>query len=195
MLLKIEKIAHRDVFLDMIDNLKVYLCALVSLLTLVSCQKKSDQDNPAYTLPYKEYLKVGNFVYIHGETANPDSLGEDKYLEDNLNYVLQNNEWVTVNFSAYWCKDCRKIDPDYRSIAQMPKYKNIVFASAEIDGTKGNENFRQRFQLPGIPATILFHKGHIVEENGEKGILFGQRGDKTKKDLLFLLDKFYHPAS
>lgn len=151
-------------------------------------------DNPAYSAPYKEYLKLDNFVDIHGETADSSSLGEDKYLEDNLDYVLQNNEWVMVNFSAYWCKDCRKFDPDYRAIAQMPEYKNIIFAYAEMDGTKGNENFRKRFKLPGTPVTILFHKGEIVEINGEKGILFGQRGDKTKADLTALLERFYRPA-
>lgn len=168
-----------------------YLCGLVILLFWFSCQKKSEPENPEFTVPYKEYLKLDNFVDIHGETADSNRLGEDKYLEDNLDYVLQNKEWVLVNFSAYWCKDCRKFDPDYREIAQMPKYKNIIFAYAEVDGTKGNENFRQRFQLPGVPVTILFHRGHVVEENGEKAILFGQRGDKTKTDLTRLLERFY----
>lgn len=172
-----------------------YLFGFAILILLTSCQKKSEQENPAYSTPYKEYLKLDNFVDIHGETADSSSLGEDKYLEDNLDYVLKNNEWVMINFSAYWCKDCRKFDPDYRAIAQMPEYKNIIFAYAEVDGTKGNENFRQRFQLPGVPVTILFHKGQMVEINGEKGILFGQRGDKAKKDLLVLLEKFYSPPT
>jgi len=168
-----------------------FVCGLAIILVWFSCQKKSEQENPAYSVPYKDYLKLDNFVDIHGETADSSSLGEDKYLEDNLDYVLKNNEWVLVNFSAYWCKDCRKFDPDYRAIAQMPEYKNIIFAYAEVDGTKGNENFRQRFQLPGVPVTILFHKGEPVEIDGEKGILFGQRGDKTKQDLITLLGKFY----
>ncbi len=172
-----------------------FLGALLILFLFISCQKKSETDNPAYNLPYKEYLKLDNFVDIHGETADSSSLGEDKYLEDNLDYVLQNNEWVLVNFSAYWCKDCRKFDPDYRAIAQLPEYKTIIFAYAEVDGSKGNENFRQRFQLPGVPVTILFHRGHVVEENGEKAILFGQRGDKTKADLMRLLERFYEPAA
>ncbi len=176
-------------------KLKLFSGSFLILLLFISCQKKSGQDNPAYNVPYKEYLKLDNFVDIHGETADSNSLGEDKYLEDNLDYVLRNNEWVLVNFSAYWCKDCRKFDPDYREIAQMPKYKNVIFAYAEVDGTKGNENFRQKFQLPGVPVTILFHKNAVVEQNGEKGILFGQRGDKTKADLIALLEKFYTPAT
>lgn len=175
------------------NKLQLPVGVLLILLVFIYCQKKSSQDNPAYNLPYKEYLKLDNFVDIHGETADSSNLIEDKYLEDNLDYVLQNNEWVLVNFSAYWCKDCRKFDPDYREIAQIPKYKSIIFAYAEVDGTKGNEKFRQRFQLPGVPVTILFHRGQVVEENGEKGILFGQRGDKTKTDLMRLLERFYKP--
>lgn len=175
-------------------KIQLFYSGLLILFLVISCQKKSGRENPEYTLPYKEYLKLDNFVDIHGETADSSNLGEDKYLEDNLDYVLQNNEWVLVNFTAYWCKDCRKFDPDYRAIAQMPKYKNIMFAQAEVDGTKGNENFRQRFQLPGVPVTILLHRGHVAEENGEKAILFGQRGDKTKADLMRLLERFYKPG-
>lgn len=175
-------------------KMTTYLFGFAILIILTSCQKKSDQENAAYTLPYTQFLKSTNFVYVYGETSKRDSLGDDAYLEDNLNYILETNDWVLVNFCAYWCKDCRKYDPDFQEVSRRPEYKDIIFAYAEMDGTKGNENFRKRFKLPGTPVTILFHRGHIVEVNGETGILFGQRGDKTKQDLLSLLEKFYKPA-
>ena len=112
-------------------------------------------------------------------------------MEDNLDYLLKKNEWVLVNFSAYWCKDCRKFAPDFKAVSQMPEYKDILFAYAEVDGTKGNENFRTRFNLPGVPVTILFRRGQIPQINGQPAILFGQRGDKSKSDLLALLKAFY----
>ena len=171
-----------------------FLSSLVIVLLGISCQNKPEQENPAYTLPYTQYVKSTNYVYVHGETSSKDSLKDDPYLEDNLNYILETDDWVLVNFCAYWCKDCRKYDPDFQAVSRMPEYKDIIFAYAEMDGTKGNENFRERFKLPGTPVTILFHKGEIVEINGEKGILFGQRGDKTKTDLTALLEKFFRPA-
>jgi len=167
------------------------LLLLLPVLGSFVCQKAGPPDDIKYELGYRDYVQSGNFVNIHGEMADTTNLGDDKYLEDNLDFVLGRNEWVVVNFSAYWCKDCRKFDPDYRAIAGMPEYKDVIFAQAEVDGTKGNENFRARFKLPGVPVTILFHKGEIPDLNGQPAILFGQRGDKTKGDLLALLNAFY----
>ena len=172
-----------------------FLSSLVIVLLGISCQNKPEQENPAYTLPYTQYVKSTNYVYVHGETGSKDSLKDDPYLEDNLNYILETDDWVLVNFCAYWCKDCRKFDPDFRAVSQMPEYKEIIFAYAEVDGTKGNENFRTRFALPGVPVTILFHRGEIPQEAGQKAILFGQRGDKNRSDLLSLLRAFYKPRS
>jgi thiol:disulfide interchange protein len=167
--------------------------ALVFLLFLLSCENQPEPPDPATQLGYTDYLKSSNLVYIHGETAESALLGDDKYLEDNLDYVLQNNPWVVVNFSAYWCKDCRKFNPDFRAVSQMSEFKEIVFAYAEVDGTKGNENFRGRFNLPGVPVTILFRQAEVPQQNGQPAILFGQRGDQTKSDLISLIKTFYKP--
>lgn len=168
-------------------------CLLLGWLAILTMSCQKNQASKDEGLGYRDYLKSHNFVYIHGETADSTQLEEDKYLEDNLDYVLKENEWVLVNFSAYWCKDCRKFDPSYREVAQLPRYKDITFAYAEVDGTKGNEKFRTRFALPGVPVTILFHQGEIPQKEGQPAILFGQRGDKAKSDLLALLEYFYQP--
>ena len=160
-------------------------------IALFHCQQKSAEQDPAPELGYRDYLQSSNLVYIHGETADSALLGDDKYIEDNLDFVLKNHPWVLVNFSAYWCKDCRKFDPDFKAVSQLPEYKDLIFAYAEVDGTKGNEHFRTRFNLPGVPVTILFHRGQIPQSNGQPAILFGQRGDQTKSDLLSLLKAFY----
>lgn len=172
---------------------KVLLVLTISLtsIALFHCQQKKAEQTPASELGYRDYLKSSNFVYIHGETADSALLRDDKYIEDNLDFVLKNRPWVLVNFSAYWCKDYLKFDPDFRAVSQLPEYKDIMFAYAEVDGTKGNENFRTRFNLPGVPVTILFHSGQIPQIDGQPAILFGQRGDKTKSDLLALLKVFY----
>ena len=163
----------------------------LSPLALFHCQQKSAEQEPAPELGYRDYLQSSNFIYVHGESADSALLGDDKYIEDNLDFVLKKHPWVLVNFSAYWCKDCRKFDPDFRAVSQLPEYKDLIFAYAEVDGTRGNENFRTHFNLPGVPVTVLFHSGQIPQLNGQPAILFGQRGDQTKSDLLALLKAFY----
>lgn len=169
------------------------LTGTLGLFSLLACQQDQNAADQTTQLGYRDYLKSGNFVYVHGETADSSRLGDDRYIEDNLDYLFQRHDWVLVNFSAYWCKDCRKFEPDFKAVSQLPEYKDILFAYAEVDGTKGNEKFRARFKLPGVPATILFHKGQIPQLKGQPAILFGQRGDKSKTDLLALLQAFYKP--
>jgi thiol:disulfide interchange protein len=131
-------------------------------------------------------------VEIRGETADTSQLGTDRFVQDNLDYLLANHEWVAVNFSAYWCGDSRVYRPDFDSVAAMPQFGGICWAYADVDVTVGNESFRKRFDLPGVPVTILFHNGEIVEESDSlRSVLDGHKGDKDIDDLLGLLKRFY----
>jgi len=171
----------------MVDPAKIVVLIVVLLVTACSNQQVRDT---FYPKSYREVIAASELIEIHGETADSTQLGEDKYIIDNLDYIVANNHRVAVLFSAYWCKDCYKFDPYFELAASMPEYDDIVFAYAEVDGTRGNESFRERFELPGVPVVILFEDGHVLEKNGEKGILYGEEGDKTKEDLLNLLKKF-----
>lgn len=145
---------------------------------------------------YTRSLPDSAVVMIRGETADTAALGNDRYVEDNLDYLLEHNEWVIVNFSAYWCPDSDDFAPGYRQAAGREEYAGIRWACAEVDGTAGNESFRKRFDLPGIPVVILFHRGEIIETaDGARSVLDGHKGDKTLDDLLALLAEFYRPAS
>ncbi|MBI3872120.1 MAG: hypothetical protein HY304_03470, partial [candidate division Zixibacteria bacterium] len=99
---------------------------------------------------YLDSMKDTKILEIRGETADSTKLGKDRYIVDNLDYVLAHHEWVVVNFSAYWCGDSHRYLPDYQKAAALPEYAGIFWTYAEIDGTVGNENFRSRFNLPGI---------------------------------------------
>lgn len=145
---------------------------------------------------YTRSLPDSAVVMIRGETADTAALGNDRYVEDNLDYLLEHNEWVIVNFSAFWCPDSDDFAPGYRKAAGMKEYAGIRWADAEVDGTAGNESFRERFDLPGIPVVILFHQGEIIEsDDGTRSILDGHKGDKTLDDLSALLAEFYRPVS
>jgi len=148
----------------------------------------------AHAQSYLGVIDNSPIVEIRGETADTAKLGADKFVQDNLDYLIANNDWLIVNFSGYWCGDSRTYRPDYDSVAAMMQFKEIRWAYADVDGTVGNENFRKRFDLPGIPVTILFHRGAIVEDkDGNRAILDGHKGDKNIDDLLALLKQFYIP--
>ena len=165
--------------------------AAVGIFALGLVCAKKEKAEQVYPKNYREILTASTVIEIHGETADSTKLEGDKYLFDNLDYILANNKRVAVNFGAYWCKDCYKFDPYFKEAAGRPEYAGVLFAYAECDGTKGNENFRNRFALPGVPVVILFENGQPVEKNGQRGILFGEKGDKTRADLQNLLKTFF----
>ncbi|MBI5868578.1 MAG: thioredoxin family protein [candidate division Zixibacteria bacterium] len=145
---------------------------------------------------YREIIKDSPIVEIRGETADTTKLGSDRYVEDNIDYLLANHDWLAVNFSTYWCPDSRAFRPFYDSASALPKYHGIRWAYADIDGTVGNETFRKRFGLPGIPVVMLFHKGEtVMAADSTRSVLDGHEGDKVMADLLAMLDRFYKPDS
>ena len=147
-----------------------------------------------YAQSYLGVIDRSPIVEIRGETADTSQLGTDRFVQDNLDFLLANHEWVAVNFSAYWCGDSRVYRPDFDSVAAMLEFGGIRWAYADVDVTVGNESFRKRFELPGVPVTILFHNGEIVEESDSlRSVLDGHKGDKDIDDLLGLLKQFYKP--
>jgi thiol-disulfide isomerase/thioredoxin len=148
---------------------------------------------------YVDSLKSAPIIEIRGETADTAvarAVG-DRYIEDNLDYLLANNEWLIVNFCAYWCGDCNLFKPNFIKASQLPEYKSIRWAVADVDGVRGNENFRTRFSLPGTPTVILFHKGEIAKDTSvtpaSSAVLYGHKGDKKYDDIIAFLKSYFRP--
>lgn len=145
---------------------------------------------------YTDSLKSAPVIEIRGETADTAlaRLNNDRYIDDNIDYLLASNDWLIVNFCAYWCGDCNVFTPDYLKASQLPDYVGIRWATADVDGVRGNENLRKRFSIPGTPTVILFHKGEIVKDaEGSPQILNGAKGDKTYDDIIAYLRSNYRP--
>jgi thiol-disulfide isomerase/thioredoxin len=145
---------------------------------------------------YTDSIKTASVIEIRGESADSAKCREsgDRYIDDNLDYLLSANEWLIVNFCAYWCGDCNNFTPDFYRAAGQTEYAGIRWAYADIDGTRGNENLRKRFSLPGTPVVILFHKGEIVKDaDGNPAILDGHAGDKSYDDIIAYLNAHYRP--
>jgi thioredoxin 1 len=165
----------------------LYLLCGVGMLVLPRC---------AMAGWYLDSIKTASVIEIRGESADTTvaKAAGDRYVEDNLDYVLANNEWVAINFCAYWCGDCNNFTPAFQKASTQPEYAKIRWAHADLDGVRGNENLRKRFNLPGTPTVILFHEGQIVRApDGTPMILDGHEGDKTYDDLVAYLTSYYKP--
>ncbi|HEX9750840.1 MAG TPA: thioredoxin domain-containing protein [candidate division Zixibacteria bacterium] len=147
---------------------------------------------PATAQWYLRGLDDRPILEIRGETADTTALGTDRYVEDNLDHVLRRHEWVIVNFSAYWCPDSDRYNSHYARAAVQEEFAAIRWCCADVDGVRGNENFRERFALPGVPTTILFHNGMVASAaDNSTAVLDGHEGDKGYDDLIELLLRFY----
>jgi thiol:disulfide interchange protein len=145
---------------------------------------------------YTDSLKSSPIIDIRGETDDSALARQrgDRYIDDNLDYLLANNEWLIVNFCAYWCGDCNKFKPDFLKASKKKEYRAIRWAHADVDGVRGNENLRERFNLPGTPTVILFHHGHpVLGDDESPHILDGHEGDKGYDDIIAYLNRHYHP--
>jgi thiol:disulfide interchange protein len=145
---------------------------------------------------YADSIKTASIIEIRGETADSAEARDqgDRYIDDNLDYLLFNNEWVIVNFCAYWCGDCNNFTPDFLKASKQNEYRDIRWAHADVDGVRGNENLRKRFSLPGTPTVILFHHGHpVLGDDESPDILDGHEGDKGYDDIIAYLRRHYRP--
>ncbi|MCX7882404.1 MAG: thioredoxin [Brevinematales bacterium] len=76
---------------------------------------------------------------------------------ENFDKVLQQNEWVVVDFWAEWCKPCLMLAPIFEGVSQeMPE---VTFAKVNVDE---EGDLAIRYGISSIPALILFHRGQPV---------------------------------
>lgn len=145
---------------------------------------------------YTDSIKTAPIIEIRGETADTAQAraAGDRHIDDNLDHLLANHEWLIVNFCAYWCGDCNAFQPDFIKASQLPEYISIRWAIADVDGVRGNEGLRKRFKLPGTPTVILFHNSHpVLGDDEAAAILDGSAGDKTYDDIIAYLKSHYRP--
>ena len=81
---------------------------------------------------------------------------------ENFNDVINNNEFVIVDFWAPWCGPCKGFAPVYEELSE--KYPDIVFAKIN---TEDEQQLAGEFQIRSIPTLMLFR---------EQIILFSQPG-------------------
>ncbi|AED97362.1 PDI-like 1-4 [Arabidopsis thaliana] len=76
--------------------------------------------------------------------------------ERNFTDVIENNQYVLVEFYAPWCGHCQSLAPEYAAAATELKEDGVVLA--KIDATEENE-LAQEYRVQGFPTLLFFVDG------------------------------------
>jgi len=93
-------------------------------------------------------------------------------------YLSDKGEKVFIMVGASWCQPCNKMTPDFNSLSNMAKYKEINFIKLDIDE---NEEICNELDIEKLPTFIYYN--NLVEINRDITI-------KTLLDLNKFINKF-----
>ena len=93
--------------------------------------------------------------------------------KDNFEQVLNDNDFVVVDFWAPWCGPCQFFAPVYEKVSE--KHDDVVFAKVN---TEVEQELAGHFQVRSIPTLMLFR---------EQVILYSEAGALPKQAMEALI--------
>ncbi|MCW9024669.1 MAG: thioredoxin [Gammaproteobacteria bacterium] len=91
--------------------------------------------------------------------------------KENFQEVIENNDFIIIDFWAPWCGPCQSFGPVYEEISE--KYPDIVFAKVD---TQTEQELGGMFNIRSIPTLMIFREQVIIYS--EAGALPGQAFEK-----------------
>lgn len=77
--------------------------------------------------------------------------------EEHRQQIINNNDVVVLKFGAEWCGPCKKIEPEYKKLAENKK--EIIFLSEDID-----DEFEGNYEdIKSIPCFHFFKNGKFKQ--------------------------------
>eukprot|EP00808_Paulinella_micropora_P015869 g34937.t1 len=99
---------------------------------------------------------------------------DDKNFDSNT----ANGDWM-VAFIAPWCGYCKRLEPEYNSLAQQMSGKSIANI-AKVDATKSRE-LAARFGVKGFPTIKILRRG--------QGLMYKYEGQRTAQAMMETLSE------
>ena len=96
-------------------------------------------------------------------------LGESKETVDFsvVNKQINDNMPVILDFSATWCRPCKRIFPSLQNLANA--YPNINFYKVDI-GEKDEHDLGEKYKISALPTILFLNSGTgEIREEGIKG--------------------------
>ena len=85
--------------------------------------------------------------------------------ERNFTDVIENNQFVMVEFYAPWCGHCQSLAPEYAAAATELKGEKVVLA--KVDATEENE-LAHEYDVQGYPTIYFFVDGVHKPYSGQR---------------------------
>ena len=98
--------------------------------------------------------------------------------KDNLPEVIENNDFVIIDFWAPWCGPCQSFGPVYEESSE--KYPYIVFGKVD---TQAEQELAGQFNIRSIPTLMIFRDQIIIyaEAGAMPGPAFEQLLEKARE--------------
>lgn len=80
---------------------------------------------------------------------------------DNFDLETQKHGFAVVKVFSQTCGPCKRIEGDYRAIAEEPDYRYARFYEVDVRGDI--PDLKQRFGIATVPSVLIFHFGELID--------------------------------